>query len=86
MSQQHYISLDGWAVLGAAGMLLDSLWRYGPSWGVVAPILFGIAAVMRTMRDLRKDEDARLIAAEERKAKRRSGGLTFDQLEGRGIN
>jgi hypothetical protein len=86
MSQQHQVPLDGYAVLGAAGMLFETLWRHGPDWGCVAPILFGCAAVFRTVRDLRKDDDARLIAAEERAAKFRSGtiaGLTFDQLEGR---
>jgi hypothetical protein len=74
---QHEVPLNGLAALGMYGMFFESLWRYGPSWGCVAPILFGTAAVVRTVNELRTNESKRQIEAEERKAEREARDRPF---------
>ena len=68
MDARHPTTLFATSAASAGAWLLDSLYRYGPSWSLVPPILLALASVLGAVRSYqdgaqaRRHADARLRA------------------------
>lgn len=89
----HHTQLFAANAAGAGWWVFDALYRYGPSWQLVPPILIGLASVMGAVRSYQDGAQARRHADEkhraelDRAAKRRRYDPLWDPgLEGPGRN
>jgi hypothetical protein len=81
---QHQTGLFATSSLGSFWWVADVLYRHGPTWSVVPPVLIGTATLIGAIRGYLNDRQVRRHAEEKHRAEMAAGRMTDQPQRHRG--